>query len=76
MEIPNEMAYINIIFSDKETKYYDLLEKFEPIDFENKKNLELKLPKKTTILELKKKINENISPNLLLLRVIGKYNQL
>jgi hypothetical protein len=44
MEIPNEMAYINIIFSDKETKYYDLLEKFEPIDFENKKKLELKLP--------------------------------
>ena len=76
MEIPNEIAYINIIYSDKETNYYDLLEKFEPMSFENKKNLELKLPKKTTVGELKSKINDKISPNLLLVRVIGKYNQL
>ena len=75
-EIPNEIGYINIYFSDKETEYYDLLEKFEPISFENKKKLEMKLPKKTTILELKSKINNNISPNLLLVRVIGKNNQL
>ena len=76
LEIPNEMAYINIIYSDKESNYYDLVEKFEPISFENKKKLELKLPKKTTILQLKSKINEKISPGLLLVRVIGKYNQL
>ena len=76
MEIPKEMAYINIIYSDKETNYYDLLETFEPISFENKKKLELQLPKKTTILQLKSKINDKISPDLLLVRVIGKYNQL
>ena len=76
MELPNEMGYINVIYSDKETNYYDLMEKFEPISFENKKKLELKLPKKTTVLELKSKINNDISPNLLLVRVIGKYNQL
>ena len=75
-EIPNEIGYINIYFSDKEANYYDLIDKFEPISFENKKRLEMKLPKKTTILELKTKINNNISPNLLLIRVIGKNNQL
>ena len=75
-EIPNEMAYINVIYSDKKIYYYDLMERFEPIFFDDKKKLELKLPKKTTVLELKTKINEKISPNLLLVRVIGKYNQL
>ena len=34
------------------------------------------MPKKTTVSQLKSKINEKISPNLLLVRVIGKYNQL
>ena len=39
--------------------------------------MELKLPKKTTIKELKSKINKkSINENLLLIRVIGKYNQL
>ena len=76
IEIPNEIGYINIYFSDKETNYYDLIDKFGPISFENKKQLEMKLPKKTTILELKSKINNNISPNLLLIRLIGKNNQL
>ena len=77
LEIPNEMGYINIIFSDKETYYYDLAPNFEPINFEDfKDKLELKLPKKTTIKELKSKLNKNINDNLLLIRVIGKYNQL
>mgnify|MGYP002624222439 CR=1 FL=1 len=76
MEIPNEMAYINVYYSDKETNHYDLMEKFEPLILDNKKKLELTLPKKTTVSELKLKIKENISPNLLLVRVIGKYNQL
>ena len=77
LEIPNEMAYINIIFSNKETYYYDLVPNFEPINFEDfKEKLELKLPKKTTIKELKYKLNKNMDDNLLLIRVIGKYNQL
>ena len=76
MEIPNEMAYINVFYSDKETNHYDLMEKFEPLILEDKKKLELTLPKKTTVSQLKSKINEKISPNLLLVRVIGKYNQL
>ena len=76
MDIPNEMAYINIIYSDKETNYYDLIDYFEPLSFENKKKLELQIPKKTKIKELKEMINKDISPNLLLVRVIGKYNQL
>ena len=76
LEIPNEIAFINIIYSDKKANYYDLLEKFEPISFETKKKLELRLPKKTTVLQLKSKINDKISPNLLLVRVIGKYNHL
>ena len=37
---------------------------------------QLKLPKKTTIKELKSKLNKNMDDNLLLIRVIGKYNQL
>jgi hypothetical protein len=49
MEIPNEMAYINVLYSDQKTHYYDLMERFEPIQFDDKKKLELKLPKKTTI---------------------------
>ena len=77
LEIPNEMGYINIIYSDKETYYYDLVPNFEPINFDDfKDKLELKLPKKTTIKELKSKLNKNINDNLLLIRVIGKYNQL
>jgi hypothetical protein len=52
------------------------MEKFEPLLLEDKKKSELVLPKKTTVNQLKLKINENISPNLLLVRVIGKYNQL
>ena len=78
LEIPNEIAYINVIYSDKETYHYDLTTYFEPINFENfNQKLELKLPKKTTIKELKTKINnKNIDDNLLLVRVIGKYNQL
>jgi hypothetical protein len=76
MEIPNEMAYINVFYTDKETNHYDLMEKFEPLLLEDKKKLELTLPKKTTVSQLKLKINDKISPNLLLVRVIGKYNQL
>ncbi len=76
MDIPNEKAYINIIYSDKETNYYDLIDYFEPLSFENKKKLELQIPKKTKIKELKEMINKDILPNLLLVRVVGKYNQL
>ena len=78
LEIPNEMAYINIIFSNKKTYYYDLVTNFEQINFEQfEDKMELKLPKKTTIKELKSKINKkSINENLLLIRVIGKYNQL
>ena len=81
LEIPNEMAYINIIFSDKETYYYDLAPNFEQINLEkynDNNRLELKIPKKTTIKELKNKIKEkkNINENLMLIRVIGKYYQL
>jgi hypothetical protein len=53
-----------------------LIEKFEPLLLEDKTKLELVLPKKTTVSQLKLKINEKISPSLLLVRVIGKYNQL
>ena len=78
LEIPNEMAYINVIFSDKETYHYDLAKNFEKINFDDfKEKIELKLPKKTTIKELKTKINKNnINDDLLLIRVIGKYFQL
>ena len=79
LEIPNEMGYINIIFSDKEAFYYDLLPNFEKINLENfKEIIKLQLPKKTTIKQLKSRINKdkNINENLLLIRVIGKYNQL
>ena len=76
LELPNEMAYINIIFSEKETFYYDLAPNFEKIEFEKMNKLELALPKKTTIKELKTKLNKKIDNNLLLIRVIGKYNQL
>ena len=81
LEIPNEIAYINIIFSNKDLYYYDLLQNFEKINFEDfEEKLELKLPKKTTIKELKEKINIekklNLNLDLLLIRVIGKYYQL
>ena len=81
LEIPDEIAYINIIFSDKEIYHYDLCKNFEKINFYNyKEKLELKLPKKTTIKELKEKIknsfNKKIDNDLLLIRVIGKYYQL
>ena len=80
LEIPNEIAYINIIFSNKELYHYDLGQNFEKINFEDfKEKLELKLPKKTTIKELKEKIikeKEEINPDLLLIRVIGKFYQL
>ena len=79
LEIPNEIGYINIIFSDKEVFYYDLLPNFEKINLEDFKDIiKLQLPKKTTIKELKSKINKdkNIDENLLLIRVIGKYGQL
>ena len=57
LEIPDEIAYLNIIFSDKETYYYDLCKNFEKINFDNfKEKLELKLPKKTTITELKERL--------------------
>jgi hypothetical protein len=35
LEIPNEMAYINVIFSDKETYHYDLAKNFEKINFDD-----------------------------------------
>jgi len=80
LEIPNEIAYINIIFSNKELYHYDLGQNFEKINFEDfKEKLELKLPKKITIKELKEKIikeKEEINPDLLLIRVIGKFYQL
>ena len=80
LEIPDEIAYINIIFSDKEIYHYDLCKNFEKINFYNyKEKLELKLPKKTTIKELKEKIKNSFNKkidNELLIRVIGKYYQL
>ena len=78
-EIPNEIAYINVIFSDKDLYHYDLMKNFEKINFEDfKEKLELKLPKKTTIKELKEKINieKKLNLDLLLIRVIGKFYQL
>ena len=60
LEIPNEIGYINIIFSDKEVFYYDLLPNFEKINLEDFKDIiKLQLPKKTTIKELKSKINKD-----------------
>ena len=75
-ELPNEIAFINIYKSPYEENYFDLFENFIPINLDDKNNIiELTLPKKTTIDELKDNINKDIDKGNMRLRLIGKYNQ-
>ena len=75
-EIPNEIAFINIYKSPYDENYFDLFDNFISINLDDKNNIiELTLPKKTTIDELKDNINKDIDKGNMRLRLIGKYNQ-
>ena len=75
-EIPNEIAFINIYKSPFEENYFDISENFIPINLDDKSNIiELSLPKKTSIEELKDNINKDIDKGNIRLRLIGKFSQ-
>ena len=42
-DIPNEIVYINIYYSNKELSFYDLLEIYEPFNLNDEKNYDKKL---------------------------------